>query len=275
MFKIASGAYGNVFVKKSKRRINVVKKLKTKTESGKKINVSGELSHECVIARKIRKIDPSHVIRITKCTNRNMRMNFHKRGTVEQWLINKPPSLTDRNVMAVTRQVLKTLANIHAADPSFRHNDLHGGNILLSAKLSPIISDFGLACDSQYKNKLLTPWMKSKTGAYPGSHYMYDAHTFLNFLYIYIRSLSLQRRLPKTFAYLKRYLSVGLAGNRNATYIKGMRLRPGVKFPYTYADLLKTTKKTNTRVQQIGHPTNEAWKKAQVILRNVATIKKM
>lgn len=272
MFKIASGAYGNVFIKKSKQRINVVKKLKTKNETGKKINVSGELSHECKIARKIRKFDPVHVIRITKCTDKNMRMNFHKRGTVEQWLINKPPSLTDKNAMAVTRQVLRTLAKIHASDPSFRHNDLHGGNILLNAKLSPVINDFGLACDAQYKNKLLTPWMKSETGAYPKSHYMYDAHTFLNFMYIYIRSLSLQKRLPKTFAYLKKFLSPNLAGNANSAYIKGMRLRPGVKFPYTYSHLLKTV--TTKRVPP-PTTTNEAWKKAQVMLRNVATIKKL
>lgn len=265
--KIASGAYGNVFVNKK----NVVKKMKTKNEMGRKINVSGEMAHECAIARKIKRFDPMHVIRIKNCSSKTMRMNYHRMGTVEMWLIKKPPSLTDASLMRVIKQVLRTLAKIYRNDPSFRHNDLHGGNILLNSRMSPVISDFGLACDNQYKNKLLTPWIAKETGAYPGSHYMYDAHTFLNFVYVYIRSLSLQKRLPKTFAYLKKFLGTRFAGEKGL-YLKGMRLRTGVRFPYTYTDLIGTKRKT---VVSTAAKSNEAWKKAQAMLRNVATVKKM
>jgi hypothetical protein len=64
--KIASGGYGNVFLRKSgRKKTNVLKKIKSRNEFGRRItNTQTNLSHECRIARKIHKYVPKHIINI-------------------------------------------------------------------------------------------------------------------------------------------------------------------------------------------------------------------
>ena len=116
--KIASGGYGNVFLRKSgRKKTNVLKKIKSRNEFGRRItNTQTNLSHECRIARKIHKYVPKHIINIKKCTSKYMYMNYHRSGTVENWLMTKPKSLTDSNLMRVIKQVITTLAVIHTRD---------------------------------------------------------------------------------------------------------------------------------------------------------------
>lgn len=263
MKKIASGAYGNVFLRTNKKTI--IKRSKNKNTN---------VSFECRLTRKIYKIAPQHVINIKGCTKRNLRMNYHRIGSLEGLFLSKSKILTDSFMMRVVKTVVATLAKIHKVDPSFRHNDLHIGNVLVNSSLNPIITDFGMASDKQYKNPLHKRWLKLTAGIYPTNHYMYDVHTFINFVYSYIKMLKLTKRLPMTYRYLARFLKNGYGGKENV-YVKDYRLRLGVKFPFTYSNFFGSISRTRTPVVPSSSKSNDAWAKASRMLKSIATIKKI
>ena len=84
-------------------------------------------------------------------------------------------------------QVLTILRAVHSKSKSFRHNDLHLGNIYITKKGEIKIIDYGLSTVNGIRNpeinKAPNETFRSMYGIYRGNHYMYDAHFFLNALY--------------------------------------------------------------------------------------------
>jgi hypothetical protein len=107
------------------------------------------------------------------------------------------------HIKTILFQVLVTLMTIQKKVPSFKHNDLHLRNILLDLNfkttgsikyktffvpnigLRALINDFGFANMTGFPNpKVVSKQYASDFGIAPDSHKMFDAHFFLNALYI-------------------------------------------------------------------------------------------
>ena len=84
-------------------------------------------------------------------------------------------------------RVLTILRAVHSKSKSFRHNDLHLGNVYITKKGEIRIIDYGLSTVNGIRNpelnKAPNDTFRSMYGIYRGNHYMYDAHFFLNALY--------------------------------------------------------------------------------------------
>jgi hypothetical protein len=100
-------------------------------------------------------------------------------------------------------QILVTLMTLQKKIPSFKHNDMHLGNVILDLNfkttgsikyntfyvpnigLRALINDYGFANMSGLPNpKVVSKQYAGDFGIAPDSHKMYDAHFFLNALYI-------------------------------------------------------------------------------------------
>jgi tRNA A-37 threonylcarbamoyl transferase component Bud32 len=286
MRKIGSGAYGNVFM--NNKRGNVVKVIKSRNSVRMK-NIQKRIKFECVMTKRIYNIIPRHVVNIKQCGRGIIRLNFYNGGSFGVWIAKNKFKITDTILKNIVLQVLKALYIIHKKLPSFRHNDLHLNNILLSGSQNAVISDFGMACDSTHKNPEYGPYMKKYYGIYPNNNYMYDAHLFLNDVNSYIRLYSLNT--PKTSLKLKYILKGGYSGETSA-HVLNHRLRVGHKFPWSYPRLISifsrasssipkhrsTPVKAPTKPKQSKTPKliqtgNEAWKKAMIATQGIARVK--
>ncbi len=104
-------------------------------------------------------------------------------------------------------QIVYTLYKIHKKFPSFRHHDLHLGNIMIkkvetkdiiinlsnenfkinNAGLEAVIIDFGFSSMSGVSNPMtMEKEFKNSYGIYPNSTISYDLHFFLNAIYNYV-----------------------------------------------------------------------------------------
>jgi len=146
-------------------------------------------------------------------------------GDLHNWIKKVSPRLRENDLIDIIRQVLQTLIKIRDKYPSFRHNDLHTGNIFIDdtgVKPRAAIADYGLAC--------LTPGLTNPTvnkgyylnsGIGPTTDPRYDAHMFLNLL----REVS--GSYPRLKVYLNLAVPVGYRGS-NDTYVKSGRLKYGL-----------------------------------------------
>jgi len=236
---IGSGTYGNVFAgykNRTMRNIDVVKKFKSGSKDDQEIAMN----------RKIFTIAPRHVARIRATTKDSVVMDIYRGGSMSDWL-GKTKGINDGIMMVLILQVLATLYKIHQKNPSFRHNDLHLGNVFIddryvidrgeklhSYKIPPvgvraIIGDFGLSGDP-------SPDVFPDYGIYPGNDEMYDAHLFLNALYsTYVSNK--KSKLPLTHKFLEDVLKGGYSGEKNK-FVRNYRLRPGTQFTYDFLMLL-------------------------------------
>lgn len=107
------------------------------------------------------------------------------------------------HVKTIIFQILVTLMTLQKKIPSFKHNDMHLGNVILDLNfkttgsikyntfyvpnigLRALINDYGFANMSGLPNpKVVSKQYAGDFGIAPDSHKMYDAHFFLNALYI-------------------------------------------------------------------------------------------
>lgn len=164
------------------------------------INTAADFGNEVRIMRKIHSIVPYAVPKITSSnTNKNVILQYIKGGDLTTWL-NKT-NILESDIYLIIIQVLTVLQKIAQKDPSFRHNDLHCGNILIDddANTPPVndtgvriyLTDFGLARDSQIpcttfegpnRDEAFSETLKDDYGIYVGNHKMYDAVYFLSYL---------------------------------------------------------------------------------------------
>lgn len=127
--------------------------------------------HEVDTQETLNKSFPNFVPKVlakVKCFDGTyMYSKFYKNGTLKQ-------KKTDSAIL----KVLSHLKIIHEKFPSFRHNDLHVDNVLVTDKGDPVLYDFELS--NFYGNPIFDETLKKDYGIYVGNHRMYDFHFFVN-----------------------------------------------------------------------------------------------
>jgi serine/threonine protein kinase len=253
--KIGEGQYGKVFG--GYRKVNRVAVVRKVTKYTNKRNIDA-LVTECKLHVKIYKYVPQHVSKVFKCgINGSMNMERIQGGDLASFFKMNLSMLDDYYMRIIILQVLSVLKKIHAKDPSFRHNDLHLGNILVDNSPSAnkperinnfvippigvrvVLTDFGMAVDSVTKNPYHTSSYRKNYGIYAGSDYMYDSVLFLNEIYSLTRKHP--SRFPLTNMFLKDVLSGGYsAHNGNNTHVFKTahgRMRANHKYKFDFSDL--------------------------------------
>ena len=98
--------------------------------------------------------------------------------------ISNPNSFEDfPNIMlSIMCKVLKTLDKIHRTYPSFRHNDLHGDNIMITPEQKVYIVDFGESrMDLEGVDHM---GVYEDFGIVPHNDIRYDYHLFIHTVYL-------------------------------------------------------------------------------------------
>ena len=229
---IGSGAYGTVRAH-----------FKTNGKVAYAVKNAANLGNEIRIMRKIQKIVPDAVPTVYS-NNKNTKLttNFVKGGSLDTWI--KKSNVTDNDVRLIIIQVLKILQRIAQKNPSFRHNDLHCGNILIdddankksvnATGVRALLTDFGLSRDSDIPCLTFegpthdigyAQVLRSEYGIYVGNDKMYDAAFFLE-------SVRAQTKSPN----IKRIIKNLMKGTKIIT--ESRRLAPGAKFNYSYRYLI-------------------------------------
>jgi hypothetical protein len=164
------------------------------------------LKLEYNIMKKIFKYSP-HVVTpymFVKCEREEMLYQEYANGGDLLDVITKYHSIiSPTHMKTIIFQILVTLATIQKKVPSFKHNDMHLKNVLLdlgfkttgsikygtsfvpNIGLRALINDYGFANTASVPNpKVVSKQYANDFGIAPDSHKMYDAHLFLNALYI-------------------------------------------------------------------------------------------
>lgn len=229
--QIGKGAYGtvNLAYNVGGRRKYAIKKS------------DENMSHEVGLMRKLKRLVPEAVPTVYSGNSRSLKSNYISGGSLENWLEKNNKFLTDHDVSLIIIQVLKILQRLSTLDPTFRHNDLHIGNVLVdddankpapnATGLRIMLTDFGLSRDSEFPNPSFestpqTTWAKNlrkNYGIYVGNDKMYDAIVFLN-------SIFTKTKFKGVNSVIRRIL-------------KGIRLyngrpRDGEHISYTFRDLI-------------------------------------
>ena len=206
-------------------------------------NSRENLKTEYNISKKLNTYNVPAVYGHTNCTGRQFLFSEYINGMDLNQYLDTSPSLSD--VKTIMYKVLSTLRKIHSNLKSFRHHDLHLGNIMISKDKKPLIMDFGLTTISGVDNPTIKgdPMFKNDFGIFPDSHQMYDAHLFLNSLFV-------DKNTPREIKFfIQRVLGTFYVGHETK-FVKNFRLRSGVKHSLpTYDrilgdDFFKSRKKT-------------------------------
>jgi predicted Ser/Thr protein kinase len=148
------------------------------------------------INKRVYSLCPTHIIRpynMYKCRKQSLIFMEYLKGTEAKKYTN------GRNFRRILREVLETLRDIAAKEPTFRHNDLHGGNVMVRKDGRPFIIDFGYANIQKpgYKNPVVQNIKHAGSdGIAPNNHPLYDAHLFINSLYS-LKNPSINKHLVK------------------------------------------------------------------------------
>jgi hypothetical protein len=228
---IGSGAYGTVRAH-----------FKTNGKVAYAVKNAANLGNEIRIMRKIQKIVPDAVPTVYS-NNKNTKLttNFVKGGSLDTWI--KKSNVTDNDVRLIIIQVLKILQRIAQKNPSFRHNDLHCGNILIdddankksvnATGVRALLTDFGLSRDSEVPCTVFegplhdigyAQVLRSEYGIYVGNDKMYDAAFFLQSVKSTTKSKIIKQEISKLF--------------KGTKFLDTLRLKPDAKFNYSYRYLI-------------------------------------
>lgn len=162
---------------------------------------------EFLIHKKLYKAFPKYIPKPISYKNRIFTMQNCGMSLKKWFYIRKG---TDRIAYQIIRNVQIILKKITKRFPTFRHMDLHLGNVLINnGKI--LITDFGMS-----------KFTSGKVG--------YDVHFFLNS--IRHQLLKNPKRYPRTIAWLNRVLSKNMRGY-SGKLVKNFRLKNGVSFKLT------------------------------------------
>ena len=254
--KIGEGQYGVIYGGYRKyNKSGIVRKV---TKYKNKLDINA-LVGECKLHQKVYKYIPTHISKVFRCgQNGSMNMERLQGGDLNTFFKANITLLNDFYMRIIILQVLSTLKKIHSADPSFRHNDLHLGNILVDNSpaankserinnftIPPIgvrivITDFGMATDSVTKNPYHQASYKKNYGIYNGSDYMYDTVLFLNEIYSFTKKHS--TKFPLANMFLKDVLSGGYnvynkSNNKHVYADAHGRMKSNHMYKFDFADL--------------------------------------
>lgn len=234
--KIGSGQYGNVNMFYLNNRMKNRVAVKTQTES---------MVTEIALMKKIGKF--STVPRVLKGPDRSkLYSEFIPGNSLFDFFTERKGYITDDYASMFVIQVARQLQKIHTRDPSFRHNDLHTGNILVHDDVNKgwninetgtklYITDFGLARDSQFHNPIFEDGsdpeyknsLREDYGIYVGNHHMYDMAVFL----LSFKKTITKAKFPQTYARIL-YVTRGLKTKNN-------RPQPGEDMKHSFRDIIK------------------------------------
>lgn len=182
-------------------------------------------------------------------------------------------------------QVLYNLYRIQKKFPSFRHHDLHGGNIIIrrvpigdvkisvpgttpytvsNAGVEPVIIDFGFSTITGIKNPLVESEERKNIGIYKKSPKSYDVHYFLitmfsivnppsNEVQSYVRSF-LTKLLPPSYLAVEsnKLKNMRLRGNMGANHAKNVpTLEQILTNPFFMAKKPSNSKTAMNKVKEI------------------------
>ena len=193
--KLATGSTGIVY-------IGCVDKS-CKKEVAIKQDTYENVKLEYDITNKLSPLSPhiTKVYAVDKCGL--LYSEYYPGNSIIEWVTSNKEHLRPIYIRNVIFQVLYTLRRIQQKYPKFRHNDMHGGNVLVNdreaargyikytidgasyyvknAGVSASIADFGFADMPGIRNPvILQNHMQNNWGLGPKSHPLYDAHLFLN-----------------------------------------------------------------------------------------------
>lgn len=140
-----------------------------------------------------------------------------------------------KDLKAMAHRVISNLEKIHEKMPTFRHHDLHLDNIMVLPGAKVKILDFGLSTLRGIKNPNIKN-LKNDYGIFTESFFMYDAHLFLNSLYLEgVLKGVIESLLPKEYL------------TQDSEYVKNYRLRADVDHgevlkDFTYKKILEKLK---------------------------------
>lgn len=140
-----------------------------------------------------------------------------------------------KDLKAMAHRVISNLEKIHEKMSTFRHHDLHLDNIMVLPGAKVKILDFGLSTLRGIKNPNIKN-LKNDYGIFTESFFMYDAHMFLNSLYLEgVLKEVIQSLLPKEYL------------TQDSEYVKNYRLRADVDHgevlkDFTYNKILEKLK---------------------------------
>lgn len=201
-----------------------------KTRIAIKITNEASAKMEYRIAQKLGGMGVPRMYHFKSCGNKDiLYFEYIKGQSLEDWIKSQPSAIAYRKVIS---QVIGNLKKIHEKYPKFRHHDLHWNNIMVMEGNVPVMIDFGLATIEGVKNPVYDKQFANNVGISTKSHYMYDAHYFLNIVYNYSKSLPVKQFIRDLFP--ARYLT------RESPDVKSFRLRlkKHEDLP-TYDDILK------------------------------------
>jgi len=201
-----------------------------KTRIAIKITNEASAKMEYRIAQKLRGMGVPRMYHFKSCGDKDiLYFEYIKGESLEDWIKSRPSSIAYRKVIS---RVIRNLKKIHEKYPKFRHHDLHWNNIMVMEGNVPVMIDFGLATIEGVKNPVYDKQFANNVGISTKSHYMYDAHYFLNIIYHYSKSLPIKQFIRDLLP--APYLT------RESQEVKSFRLRlkKHEDLP-TYDDILK------------------------------------
>jgi serine/threonine protein kinase len=223
--KIGKGEYGTVFHgcadKECKKQVAIKLAEHKSTKS------------EYILGKIFRQYGGVRIFAREECSQRDsdiLYMEYANSGTLKSFLKSKKNSLRPIHLRTIIAQVLYGLYRIGVDEPSFRHHDLHLDNILINTGkgvggfstylvngrtyevdrigVEALITDYGFATMRGVPNKIIDDHeisgLRENYGIYRGSHAMYDAHLFLNALYLAIMG---DAKLSKTLKEVTDFIS--------------------------------------------------------------------
>jgi tRNA A-37 threonylcarbamoyl transferase component Bud32 len=175
MNKIASGAEGNVYVLQNKK---ILKHRKINTDD-KEYKIQ-HILYEIVPKSIIRPIDQFRTLN----GNPMFLMDYLNAKSFKELILNPDSFDNFPNIMLdIVCKVMKTLDKIHHKYPSFRHNDLHGDNVMITPDQDVYIIDFGKSrMDLEGVNHMS---VYEEFGIVPLNDIRYDYHLFINTVYLH------------------------------------------------------------------------------------------
>lgn len=208
---ISSGQYGEVYTGCIDKECKKPIAIKITTEPSAKLEFN--------IAKKLNGLGVPEMYHFKSCKDGNDILFYeYIDGQVLNRFVKNPIS---RDVYkSIMVQVLYNLYRIQKKFPSFRHHDLHGGNIMIrkvpvkditidvgvdkytisNAGVEPIIIDFGFSTISGIKNPKVESEERRNIGIYRKSPKFYDVHFFLITMFSIVNPPSDQvQSLVRTF----------------------------------------------------------------------------
>ena len=168
-----------------------------KTRIAIKITDDASAKMEYRIAQKLRGMGVPRMYHFKSCGDKDiLYFEYIKGESLEDWIKSQPSSIAYKKVIS---QVIRNLKKIHEKYPKFRHNDLHLNNIMVMEGNAPVMIDFGLATIEGVRNPVYDKQIANNAGVSTRSHYMYDAHYFLNMVYHYSKSLPVKQFIRDLF----------------------------------------------------------------------------